>query len=66
MIFAVTLDASGDYAYMERFAPNLEFSRPTDMILAPDGTMYLLEYGMNWNTRNEDARLVKLEYDPSK
>ncbi|MCH8246584.1 MAG: PKD domain-containing protein, partial [Bacteroidetes bacterium] len=64
-IFAVTMDGNGDYAYMERFAPNVEFSRPTDMIIGPGGVLYLLEYGTNWNVRNPDARLVRIEFDSS-
>jgi len=65
-IFAVTMDGEGDYAYMERFAPHVEFSRPTDMIIGRGGVLYLLEYGTNWNVRNQDARLVRIEFDPGR
>ncbi|GMQ80704.1 MAG: hypothetical protein BMS9Abin05_0132 [Rhodothermia bacterium] len=65
-VFAITMDGNDDYAYMERFAPNVEFSRPTDMIIGLDGVLYLLEYGTIWNARNPDARLVRLEFDPSR
>ncbi len=65
-IFTVTMDGNGDYAYMERFAPNVEFSRPTDLIIGLDGVLYLLEYGTNWNVRNPDARLVRIEFDSSR
>ena len=66
LIFAVTMDGTGDYAYMERFAPHVEFSRPMDMIIGLGGVFYLLEYGTNWNTRNPDARLVRIEFDSSR
>lgn len=61
-IMVVTMDENGDFAQMERFLPGTEFSNPMDMLFGPDGVMYLLEYGNTWNTRNEDARLVRVEY----
>ncbi|MCH8962052.1 MAG: PKD domain-containing protein, partial [Bacteroidetes bacterium] len=64
-IMAVTMDENGDFVRMERFMPNMEFSNPMDMLFGPDGVMVLLEYGSAWNQRNEDARLVRIEYTSS-
>lgn len=32
------------------------------MQFARDGSLYMLEYGTTWNERNEDARLIRIEY----
>ena len=64
-IMAVTMDENGDFMRMERFMPGMEFSNPMDMLFGPDGVMVLLEYGKAWNQRNEDARLVRIEYTSS-
>ncbi|NND73223.1 MAG: ThuA domain-containing protein [Rhodothermales bacterium] len=62
-IFAVSMNEDGDYVYIEPFLPEtLELKRPMDMIFAPDGSMYLLEYGSNWNQQNTDARLSRIRY----
>ena len=61
-VMAVTMDASGDYASMERFMPSHKFSNPVDMEFAPNGDLYMLEYGTAWFQGNEDARLVRIEY----
>ena len=63
-ISVVTMTDDGHYWDMERFMPNtLDISRPMDMLFAPDGSMYLLEYGTKWNAQNEDARLSRIVYN---
>ncbi|MDB4892666.1 MAG: carbohydrate-binding protein [Gemmatimonadetes bacterium] len=62
-IMAVTMNANGDLASMERFMPSTKFSNPMDMEFAPNGDLYLLEYGTRWFQGNDDARLVRLEYN---
>jgi cytochrome c len=61
-IMAVTLDANGDLASMERFMPSTRFVNPMDMQFAPNGDLYLLEYGPAWFAGSEEARLVRIEY----
>ena len=62
-ISVVSLSDDGSYLGMERFLPStLSIKRPMDMIFARDGSMYLLEYGSNWNQQNEDARLSRIVY----
>lgn len=61
-IMAVTLDANGDLASMERFMPSTKFSNPIDMEFGPNGDLYVLEYGTTWFAGNDDARLVRIEY----
>lgn len=62
-IIAVTMDGDGNYVSMEKFMPSHKFSNPMDMEFAPDGDLYLLEYGTGWFQGNEDARLVRIEYN---
>lgn len=62
-IIAVTMDSEGNYVSMERFMPSYKFSNPMDMEFGPDGSLYMLEYGSGWFTQNDDARLIKIEYN---
>lgn len=59
---AVTLDEEGNYVRMEPFLDHLQFVAPTDMQFASDGAIYILEYGTNWFAKNNDARLIRIEY----
>ena len=63
-IMVFTLDEKGNFADMERFAPNIPLSNPMDMAFHTDGTLYMLEYGKKWFSANEDATLFKIEYNP--
>ena len=62
-IMAVTMDSAGNYADMERFMPSSKFSNPVDMEFGPNGDLYMLEYGTAWFQGNDDARLVRIEYN---
>jgi cytochrome c len=63
-IIAVTMNASGDLASMERFMPSYKFSNPIDLEFSPvSGDLYMLEYGTGWFQGNPDARLVRIEYN---
>jgi cytochrome c len=62
-IMAVTMDAKGDLVSIEQFMPNAKFSAPIEMEFAPSGDMYVLEYGTAWFQANDDARLVRIEYN---
>ncbi|HEV7347321.1 ThuA domain-containing protein [Telluribacter sp.] len=62
-MMAVTLDGDGNYASMERVMPSYKFSNPTDMEFGSDGDLYMLEYGSGWFTQNDDARLIRIEYN---
>lgn len=62
-IMAVTLDKAGNYVSMERFMPGHKFSNPVEMEFGPEGDLYMLEYGSGWSQGNDDARLVRIEYN---
>jgi cytochrome c len=59
----VTMRPNGDFVEMERFLPKTEFSHPMDMQFGKDGALYMLEYGQKWFAQNNDARLIKIEYN---
>lgn len=61
-VLLVTMDPNGDYRYMEEFLPDHPWSRPMDMAFSADGSLWVLEYGRAWNTRNEDAKLTRIRY----
>lgn len=62
-IMAVTMDKDGNYQSMERFMPSYKFSNPMDMEFADNGDLYMLEYGSGWFSANDDARLIRIEYN---
>lgn len=62
-INVVSMDEEGHYKSMERFMPATLFSNPIDMQFSKDGSMMVLEYGKGWFRANDDARLVRVEYN---
>ncbi|MFT5884945.1 MAG: cytochrome c [Arcticibacterium sp.] len=62
-IMAVTMDAAGNLTSQERFMPSYKFNNPMDMVFAKNGDLYMLEYGSGWFTANDDARLIRIEYN---
>jgi cytochrome c len=62
-IRAVKLDANGNIVSIRPFAGHLSFKKPMDMELGPDGCLYMIEFGTNWE-RNKDSQVVRLEFEP--
>jgi len=62
-MMAVTMNEKGDYQAMEPIMPSHKFSNPMDMQFAPDGDLYMLEYGTGWFQGNDDARLIRIEFN---
>lgn len=61
-MMAVTLDSMGNFARMEPLFDSLKFSRPMDMIIDRNGSVWVLEYGTQWFSSNPDARLSRIDY----
>lgn len=61
-VMAVTFDENGNYLRMEPFLEHLTFDAPIDMQFGPDGSLYMLEYGTNWFSKNSNAKLVRIQY----
>ncbi len=64
-IKAVTMTPSGDLDNIEPFMPSTKFNSIIDMEMGPDGKLYILEYGNGWFTKNSDAALSRVDYDPN-
>ena len=63
-VFAIHMDENNNYKKMDRFMEtNGDFRRPVDMEMGADGSMYMLEYGSVYGIDNEDARLVRIDYN---
>ncbi|MCY7352209.1 MAG: ThuA domain-containing protein, partial [Cytophagaceae bacterium] len=63
-VLALRFDANENYVRSEPFmAANGDFRRPIDLTFSTDGVMFMLEYGSVYGADNEDARLVKIEYN---
>lgn len=63
-IFVVRLDEQHNFASMEPFLPATgKFKRPMDMEIGPDGALYVLDYGSVYNADNDDACLVRVEFN---
>lgn len=63
-VFAVDLDENHDYRGLAQFMPATgDFRRPIDMTFGPEGSLYALEYGSVYGIDNEDARLVRIDYN---
>ncbi|HEX8531801.1 MAG TPA: carbohydrate-binding protein, partial [Cytophagales bacterium] len=63
-VLALRFDQNENYLRNEPFmTANGDFRRPIDLAFGKDGVMYMLEYGSVYGADNEDARLVKIEYN---
>ncbi len=61
-IKVVTMKPNGDLDKIEPFMDGTPFSNISDMEVAPDGTIYVLEYGSGWFSGNPDAGISRLDY----
>jgi cytochrome c len=62
-IMAATLDETGYVTEFEPFLPSQELFHPMDMLFGPDGSLYIIEYGRKWFSKNNDARLLRIRYN---
>ena len=62
---AVTMLPNGDFDKMEPFFESAKLNACIDMEVGPDGRLYLLEYGNGWYSKNPDAGLFRIDYNPA-
>lgn len=63
-VLDVRFDQNENYLRTEPFmAGNGDFRRPIDLAFSKDGVMYMLEYGSVYGADNDDARLVRIDYN---
>lgn len=60
---AVSFFEDGAFNKMEPFASDIDINSLIDMEVGPDGTVYLLEYGSGWFSRNDDSGLSYIKYN---
>ncbi|HUX83596.1 MAG TPA: ThuA domain-containing protein, partial [Chitinophagaceae bacterium] len=63
-IMAVTMNKAGDLQTIEPFMPQTNFHSPIDIKMGPDGHLYVLEYGTGWFTKDPDAGLFRIDFNP--
>jgi cytochrome c len=63
-IKVVTMTENGDFDKMEPFMKGTKFNAPIDMEMGPDGKIYILEYGNGWFSKNPDAGLFRIDFNP--
>ena len=65
-IATLTLDEQGMPANIEQFMPNTFFRSPHDMEMGADGSLYLLEWGVDFNFAgqgiNPDSGLYRIDF----
>ena len=65
LMLATTLDSNGDYVTTEEFMPAEDFRHPHDIEIGPDGALYIIEWGNNFNFAaqgiNPDSGLYRIE-----
>ena len=59
-IRAVKLDTGGNILSIRPFAAHIPLKRPVEMELGPDGCLYVIEFGTNWE-KNKDSQVIRLE-----
>jgi len=57
----VRLDANENRVAFEDFSKVLKYERPVDMVIGPDGALWLLEYGETWGA-NKDSALRRISF----
>jgi cytochrome c len=63
-VIVLRFDENENYVRNEPFMTNNgDFRRPIDMVFSKEGVMYMLEYGSVYGADNDDARLVRVEYN---
>jgi glucose/arabinose dehydrogenase len=61
----VKFDDQGGVLEINPFLPGIEFARPGDMEIGPDGRLYVIEWGESFWGSNADAQVVRLDYHGS-
>lgn len=60
----VTLTENGDFDQMDPFMEHTKWNSPIDVEMGPDGKLYVLEYGSGWFSKNPDAGISRIDFNP--
>jgi glucose/arabinose dehydrogenase len=58
----VSFDDDGDPMEIDPLLPEMEFRRPMDMAVGPDGALYLAEWGSGYEAPNADSGIYRIEH----
>jgi len=58
----IKIDDDGSPLKINPFLPTFQFLRPIDLKIGPDGVLYLIEWGSNFNGGNTDAKIERIDY----
>ena len=61
-LISIEVDEDGALGEVRRLAPFIPTVRPIDVARAPDGAIYVVEYGSEFFGDNEDAQLMRIEF----
>ena len=60
---AIDMTDDGTIVKIEPILDNEKFVAPIDMKFAPDGTLWVLEYGSIWFGDNDDSQITRISYN---
>ena len=61
-ILTYGIDSLDRLTKIQPLASNIRFSRPMDMLIDKNGSLWVLEYGAEWYAQNPDACLSRVDY----
>ncbi len=56
----MTFNEEGRPVEVEPFLPGIEFKRPMDLTVGPNGALYLVEWGSGYGAPNEDSGIYRI------
>lgn len=56
----MTFNEEGRPVEVEPFLPEMEFKRPMDLTVGPEGALYLVEWGSEYGAPNEDSGIYRI------
>ena len=63
-IHHIKMDSSGGVLAILPFAGDIPLIRPIAMVLGPDGALYVIEWGTEFNGDNDDSQVVRIDFRP--
>ena len=58
----IKLDDEGNILKINPFLSSFLFLRPIEMMIGPDGAIYMIEWGSGFNGHNPDAKVIRVDY----
>ncbi len=65
IVASVELRDDGTLRRLRRELPFIDFRRPIDLDVGPDGALYVAEFGTQYGGDNVDAKITRIEHSPT-